>query len=393
MAKDNEAIDGNITPDAEGAKLNATRLVEGVRDFFLRSVRENGLKKPWQKMSEGEQNLEIERATDRASQLVGDLVDIIASGDFPVVHAIIDNYQSKNGEVKIVAKGVASDEVILNLHHAGKKAVKIVVADRSQFDQSRTNLKGDPDEPGLPGVKQELTAAEVNGEFETEDEPKPTDSTGAEFDDAAEQAAGDAVLDLKVDPEEPPAPTHGPITDMKGFPDGPMQAMRDGKRWWSDDGREWREATDEDVLPTDVDDQPVQDLAFEPDEMLPGVDDVAQDPEPDAGFVDDPAPEVTEDPPAGGEGWPDDAQIAQRSADVQAEGGNADPATGEVLPLNDTEADEIRAEGRKARKNGDGPKKNPHPAKSERAKAWLEGYNAEKADEAKGDKGDAEFDS
>ena len=378
-------------------------MIEGVRDFFLRSVRENGMKKPWQKMSEGEQTIEIERATDRAEQLVTDIVDIVATGDFPVVHAIIDNYTSKNGEVKIVAKGVADDEVILNLHHAGKKAVKIVIANRDQFDKSRTNIKADPDEPGLPGVKKDLTAAEVNGEFEEADEPKPTDSDGNEFDDAAEQAEGASVLEGKADPDEPAAAAHGPITDMKGFPNGPMQAMRDGVRWWSDDGMEWRAATDDDVLPTDMDDQPVQDLAFEPDEALPGVDELELDgqngnaddldpPAEDAGF-DDPAPEVTEDPPADGDQWSDEAQIEQRKADVEAEGGNADPATGEVLPLHDTEADEIRADGGKARKNGEGPKKNPYPAKSDRAKAWLEGYNAEKKAEADRPSGDADFDS
>ena len=234
MAKNNEAVGDNSAQDAESVEFDTTNLVQGLRDHLLRSVRENGMKKPWQKMSEGEQTLEIERASDKAEQIVRDIVDLVAQGDFPVIHATVDNFKIKSGEVTITAKGVAEDEVVLTLNRVGVKAVKIVVADVAQFDQRRSNLKADPDQPGLPGVKLDLTAEEVNGEFDETDEPAPTDSNGDEFDNDAEQAEGDAVLDAgigKADPDHPTAPAHGPITDMKGFPNGPMQAMRDGARW------------------------------------------------------------------------------------------------------------------------------------------------------------------
>lgn len=406
MANNNETLGADTSENSESVEFDVTNLIAGLRDFLLRSVRENGMKKPWQKMSEGEQTLEIERATEKSEQIVRDIVDLVAQGDFPVIHATVDNFKIKAGEVTITAKGIAEDEVVLTLNRVGVKAVKIVVADVAQFDQRRSNLKADPDQPGLPGVKLELSAEEVNGTFEDADEPKPTDSDGNEFDDDAEQAEGAAALELA--PQDPAPPAHGPITDMKGFPNGPMQAMRDGARWWSDDGLEWRAATDDDVLPADMDDQPQQPLEFDPNEALPGVDEVATDSleldnsdhdqsqadlDDDAAGFEDPAPEMTEDPPAGGEAWPDDAAIEQRAADVAAEGGNADPGTGEVLPLHDAEADEIRRDGAKSRIDGKGPKVNPHPAKSERAKAWLEGYNAQKKSENDKPSGDAEFDS
>jgi hypothetical protein len=353
------------------------------------------MKKPWQKMTEGEQTLEIERATDRAEQLLEDVVDLVSAGDFPVVHAIIDNYQSKNGEVKIVAKGVAEDDVILNLHHAGKKPVKIVIADRQQFDQGRDRIAAEPDQPDL------LSANEVNGSFDDSNDPPSGDNS--DFDDAAEQAAGANVLDLPLAPEDPPA--HGPITDMRGYPEGPMEAMRDGKRWWSDDGIEWREATDEDVLPTDKDDVPVQPLDFDPNESLPGVDPVDDEEHPlerevsegtgtagdDAGFDDsqDPAPVAGGAP---SEEWPDDAQIAKQKEDAAAAG--ADPETGEVT-LSEAELEETRAEGVKARKDGHAPKANPYPKMSARFAAFAEGYNAEKKAEknAKPKPDDADFDN
>lgn len=359
-------------------------MIEGVRDFLLRSVRENGMKKPWQKMNEGEQTLEIERATERAEKLVTDIVDIVASGDFPVVHAIIDNYQSKNGEVKIVAKGVADDEVILNLHHAGKKAVKIVIADRNQFDKGRSNLKAEADQPDLPGTEGELE--DEGGDFDETDEPKPTDSDGNEFNDAAEQAAGDAVLETAI-PE-----TGGVITEMIGFPEGPIQAMRNGVRLWSANGEEWRLATDEDVLP----EEGRTTLEFDPDEKLPGLDDIdgldenEQEIERQVETDGQNGNDDDLDPPA--EETAPDADLLARQQDQVAETG-ANPVTGE-LPLNEAESDEIRREGAKARIDGRAPKANPHPKASARYAVWADAYNAQKKSELKEDKGgDADFDS
>jgi hypothetical protein len=329
---------------------------------LLRNVRENGMKKPWQKMTEGEQRLEIERATDKADELIQEVVDIIASGDFPVVHAIIDNYQSKNGEVKIVAKGVADDEVILNLHHAGKKPVKIVIADRNQFDQTRTNLEPDPDEPGLPGVKQELGLDDMTGgAFEDEDDD---DDAGGEveepaaFDDATEQAQGDDVLKPKSDQWR-----GGFNSRMAGHfrNENPFDAATQTQQntdwfdgWDAGDFDDRAPKLDADTVPT----TPVEGTAGDN-----GADELPQ--------VDDEPADETEE---------------QRDISSLVE-----TDEGEVLPT-DEEIEEVKADGRAARKDGQSPKKNPHPKDNWRNQAWQDGYLEAKAAEAKDKPADAPFD-
>lgn len=396
MAKGNGPKPGNSEEDQITLNLDTTRLVEGVRDFLLRNVRENGMKKPWNKMTEGEQRLEIERATDRADQLISDIVDIVVQGEFPVVMAQIDNFKSKDGTVTITAKGVADDEVILNLHHAGKKAVRIIVADRNQFDQSRSNIQPDPDEPGLPGVKQEIQPEEVREPDATPDEPVV---------DEAEQAEGQDVLD-QLDFTEPEQPADEPITDMRGFPNGPMQAMKGAVRWWSDDGKAWRLATDDDVLPEANKDGEVSDAIELEQEEIEALEEAAHTD--DGERVDDPtaagestgsdtvadgsggepAHDTGNDQGSTGDG-PDEAPTVAKPALAPAEDAKPEASTGLTNPpdqapgLTDDQIFDIRGAGTDARRNGFAKSKNPHPAGSEANQVWAKGYDDEKAREKK----------
>jgi len=139
----------NDIETGEGVEVDVSRLVEGLRDNLLRSIKHNSMKTAWQDMTEQEQMTEIERATTEAAKLVASVVDIVASGNFAVVHARLDNFKVKDGETIITAKGMAMDEVLVTLNHGTKHSVKIVVCDASQFDRSRSNLEPDPDEPEL----------------------------------------------------------------------------------------------------------------------------------------------------------------------------------------------------------------------------------------------------
>lgn len=382
MAKNNAAGQAAGEDDAATLNLDTTRIVEGLRDFLLRNVRENGMKKPWNKMTEGEQRLEIERATDRAAGVVSDVVDLIAQGDFPVIHAIVDNFKIKDGEVTITAKGQAEDDVLLTLNHAGKKSVKIVVADARQFDQSRSNIQPDPDEPGLPGVKAEIQPEELQEPAPTPDEPVV---------DEEEQAEGQAVLD-QLDFTDP-QPADEPITDMRGFPNGPMQAMKGAVRWWSDDGKAWRLATDEDVLPEANNDGEVSDAIELEQEEIEALEEAAHadDESPDAGQDDGTDDNVAGRDAAEPDAGNDDAaggDSAEQADDSRADDQAAPTVEQPVLDaqpeaLTDDQIFDIRGAGIDARKNGFAKSKNPHPAGTEANQVWAKGYDDEKKREAK----------
>lgn len=375
MAKPNESQPGDTSANDEAFHLDPTRLVEGVRDFLLRNVRENGMKKPWPKMTEGEQQLEIERATDRASGLVRDVVDLIAQGEFSVIHAIVDNFKIKDGEVTITAKGLAEDDVLLTLNHAGKKSVKIIVADAQQFDQSRSNIEPDADEPALPGVTEPVetldddramylkaveicrtekvstsliqrrlvigynkaamfisrmeeqglvSEADSNGirEYIGQQEPAPT--TDEIPVDEAEQAEGAAILDqLNYDPDT------GEVHDDGEVGDGPGP-----------------DAEGEIELGSTAPDAAVRDGDGAGPDAL---DEALGEPEP---TVDRPALTPPEEP----------------------------------VGLTENQRMEARNAGIDARKNGFAKSKNPHDKGSESAEIWAKGYDDEKAAEkARGD--------
>lgn len=135
-------------------RLSAPRLVEGVRDLLLRWLKEAHMQKPWPKMSEREQRVWINRIEDRAHQLIDEVVEHVKHGDFPVVNASIDSFTVKAGVVKVVTKGFADNDMLAILNSAGEKRVQITVMRNDQFNEDMDPLHPDPDEPGLPGVKQ-----------------------------------------------------------------------------------------------------------------------------------------------------------------------------------------------------------------------------------------------
>lgn len=177
------------------AKLSTTRLVEGVRDFFLLQLKQHHMQKPWPQMNENDQRLWIERVTDRATQLVDDVIEHVNHGDFPKVDAKIDSFTVKNGEVKIVAKGYAENEILATLNSAGEKRVQITVMNDAQFDQGRDKLSPDPDQPGLPGVKESDEDDEPG--FVDDDEDSAPEPEVENPED--EQTQGEEVLKPKSD--------------------------------------------------------------------------------------------------------------------------------------------------------------------------------------------------
>lgn len=369
MATDNENIEVDSEAHDEGFEFNPRALVQGVRDFLLRNVRENGMKKPWQKMTEGEQRLEIERAEEKADDLVRAIVDIVAQGNYSVVHAIIDNFKIKDGAVTITAKGIAEDNVVLTLNHAGEKSVKLIVADMQQFDQTRSNVPVDPDEPGLPGVKQEIQPEELRGgafddaEQDQVDEPAP-------FNDDAEQAEGAEILEPKSDQWR-----GGYNSRMAGHwrEENPFNADPSQTDWFNG----WDEA-DETGNGRDLNEKPIGKVDSE------SADTINAEGEVQNGEVNADAETVA-------------ADDANTNGDGEAGGDTAGAADAPLADgpagLTTEERADLEAEGVKARKDGKGPGKNPYGKGSDAGIAWLAGYNRQKQSEQAGSSdSDAAFD-
>jgi len=124
-------------------------LVSHVRDVLLQFRQRQVEATLWNKLSEQEQQGHIDEMQNLAFDLVSTIVEIVAQGDRPVIHAILDNFAIKDGIVKIVAKGTADDDALVSLNHVGKKGLKIIVADADQFDVIHHERTAAPDEPSM----------------------------------------------------------------------------------------------------------------------------------------------------------------------------------------------------------------------------------------------------
>ena len=354
------------------ATLSTPRLVEGVRDFLLLNLKQAHLQKPWPQMPEREQKQWINRITERAEQLVQDVIDRVATGSFPVVHAKIDNFAIKGGEVKIVAKGFADDQVLLTLNHAGPKAVKIIVADGEQFDEARDPLNPDPDQPGLPGVK-------LGGEpgFEDDDEKPQVEEPPVENPEG-EATAGEEILKPKSDQWR-----GGFNSRMAGYPFGSNPFPGN-----SDTGADWSQGW------IDADGNPdAKPLGGKPD-----VDVIAEQAEPETKPADPapaPKPKKTTRKKAGPIVEPDIEPEVEHNPDATPEGEqptveNADGAIVDHENVVIESVDQAHAYGVWCRRDGRGTGANPFPVASDFGKAWLRGYSDERRAEQSRPKDDSQ---
>lgn len=356
--ENDEGHDAEDTGREARATLSTPRLVEGVRDFLLLNLKQAHLQKPWPQMPEKEQRMWINRIEERALQLVTDVIDRVATGSFPVVHAKIDNFAIKGGEVKIVAKGFADDQVLLTLNHAGPKAVKIIVADGEQFDEERDPLNPDPDQPGLPGVKMEPG-------FEDEDEDDRPAVEEPEIENPeGEAAAGEEILQPKSDWWRGGFNSRmgGHLRDANPFNPG----GKDFADWFAG----WDAADFDDKAPK-LDDKPIGEISGESQKQV----ETAPDPKPK---------KTTKPKKAGPVVEPDiepETAAPESAVEQQTEG---DPAQNGDDAITDNEGiviesdDQAYAYGVWCRKDGRGTGSNPFEVSSDFGKSWLRGYSDER---------------
>lgn len=349
-----ENFEGENVPD-----LSPTRLIEGVRDTLLVWYKQAAMLKPWPQMSEKDQKIWIDRIEKRAETLVTAVVDHVATGQFPVVHAKIDSFQIKGGEVKITAKGFADDAVLLTLNHAGPKAVKIIVADGEQFDEGRDVLNPDPDQPGLPGVKMEPGFDDDDDDQPAVDEPPIENPEG-------EAEAGDQVLQPKSDQ------WRGGFTSRMGAHKRDANPFTPGHPGYQDWFDGWDAADFDDKAPKLEEQQPA---AAEPaaDKPKRGRKKAGPVVEPDI------APEPEDQAPA-----------QEQQTDGDPEQNAVDAVTDNTGTVIET-SEQAYAYGVWCRQDGRGTGANPFEVTSDLGKAWLRGYSDERRAEQSRPKEDDGF--
>ncbi len=223
MGENKETVEVSIEKAEISFEFEPNQLIGGVRNFFIESIKRRQFTKDWSKMSEDEQRIEVNRCEGEAEQLVHHIINAVASGGYDVIHAELDKFTVKDGGVTVVAKGVADDGALVTLNHVGKKIMKIVVVDETQFDKMRDDPEIDPDQPSLLAEEvdeDDQAAADPEDVFpEGDDVIDP--ETGELIEEAPEpapkkEAKPKAKVDIKK--EVPPiesAPKKKPATKKK----------------------------------------------------------------------------------------------------------------------------------------------------------------------------------
>lgn len=340
-----------------------------MRDFLLLNLKQAHQQKPWNHMPENEQKLWIERIESRAERLVQDVIDRVSTGAFPVVHAKIDNFKVKGGEITITAKGFADDLVLLTLNHAGPKAVKIIVADGEQFDQERDQLNPDPDQPGLPGVR----AGEPG--FDDDDDPAPEPEIE---NPPGESEEGEEILTPKSDQ------WRGGFNSRMGAHerhDCPFKESTPECIAWLEG---W-DVANMNVMAPKLDGKAIGKVIADSDVQIDGDGEVQpEEPAPEPKLE---KPKRTPKPKAKAPlVEPDIAPEGEVQPEPPVE--TNDPVS--VIPTNQDDepietTDQAYAFGRWSRSDGRGTGGNPFPVTSDMGKAWLRGYSAQRQEEAKDD--------
>lgn len=374
--------------------------MQNVRDVLLSKRRQDLASTLWKSLSEKQQSEEIDRLDSFAFDLVTAVVETIAQGDFPVIHAKLDSFKIKSGEVTITGKGLSDDEALIALNHIGTKAMKIVVANEGQFDLIRAPVEISPDQPDMLSPADEET--EANEIIDPE--------TGELLDEAPAEDSPEEAADQ-------PAQYHGGRNSYAAGhkrDENPFNEGTDSYFHW-DLG--WADAADEDEqshIDAEAEKEPEEpEQESEPasaDSVIEGeaeeVDDEREpEPKPKAQAKKKPEPEKPADPNDPGpipeslkrdkpkdEGSPSKIWkegFAARNINQGPDENPFDGGTPEWQDWQDGYAKcdqdiwELVGEGAKAYKDGLAAARCPYKKHSDAAKRWLQGYTQAREDAAK----------
>ena len=255
MGQNQKTIKVSVEATGNEFTLAAGELMAKVRDVLLDRRRSDIAATTWAALSENDQEREVENYTDFAEELVTKIVEVVAAGNFDVIHAKLDNFKIKDGDVTVTAKGRASDGALLALNSVGVKALKIIVADEKQFDQHRDDVHIDKDQT-------QMFDDETEGGEDDDDDELVDPETGEITDrDDTTQAVIDAVED-DLNDERPVGKEHATAAgfnayrehgnaDQNPYSDGSEidQALR--AAWFNGFYRAKNAATDESIASED----------------------------------------------------------------------------------------------------------------------------------------------
>jgi ribosome modulation factor len=395
----NDQTNFEITDEETGEvfPINAVSLVSNVRDVLMSRRRNQQEARVWGDLSEEQQQDEITAIQMLASDLVGKVVEVVATRGLTCAHVEVNKFavDVEKGEVVITSKGYASDEMLVDLAHSKGKTAKLTIVDVRQFNEKSTLMVADKDQGNM---------------FPDQDEPDPeataisdalkkarTEKDIADEQFNAEVAAEmDADLDGMDEPDdlhEPEAENDGDVYIVEyssgwdsresGYGQGlnPFFGSGGTEQQFNDWDDGWRACDGmsgmidvDPALGLPVDDTPDLEPEVEPDPVPEA------DLEPEVEQVEDAAPEVSDEPDLGGltpRAHGQQAMVKGHGPDDNPFDGGTDGHASWAVGYEDA-AEEIEGlveTGRKAGAANDPKKSCPWKKGTDGERFWLKGWS------------------
>ncbi len=136
-------------------KLAKETLTGDIRNYLIERYRM--LPKPWEQMTESEQEDLVETAEKAAHHLVNQAINIIVSDGFKSIYAELDKVVVKDG-IQAILKASKDSEYRHDLMDAQGASVRIIIVDTEEFEGESSPVKIDKNEPefDLPDTKNEF---------------------------------------------------------------------------------------------------------------------------------------------------------------------------------------------------------------------------------------------
>lgn len=214
----NKEIQQTVSNEAgEEFNVNISSLVSDIHHHLMNERRKATELKPYNKMTEAEQEDEIARTHQWANDLVLKAVETVALAGHTAAHVelVKFDFDIEKQAIKITASGKADDQMLIDMKHSKGKLAKITIIDDAKFIEKSEEIQADKDQPEMFAEPDEMPPVSDDG---MSDEMDSLDDIQDDDDDEMQDGlSAQQCYDLLLG-EFKPSAEFGPTDMTKSFP-------------------------------------------------------------------------------------------------------------------------------------------------------------------------------
>lgn len=151
MDENNETLEVVSEETGEVRSVRRESLASDIRNVLLQKRRMQRESTTWSNLSQAEQQTEIDDMTDLAFDIIGKVIDEVASAGSATVTAMLKKFAVADGKTTITCEGRATNDALIKLNEFNMKKQRVIlsVVDEDQFNEVDERPQASPDQPDL----------------------------------------------------------------------------------------------------------------------------------------------------------------------------------------------------------------------------------------------------